>query len=142
MREISVPSGTIVKISEAPWADAMALKNAIGLELAKGNIDISLDFQKDMDVGQLIKLVALLDSSQNVQNALMKCLARCTYDGQAINSATFEPVGARQDYYDIVVECLKENLSPFFKSLLSRLQPFMQSSKTPAEAPKSELKTK
>jgi len=126
--EKTTSSGAMLKLSIAPFQDSMNLKNSIMREIAGSGLDIDIDIdfknlQKDqkIDVGALVKLIALVDSSPSVNQALMKCLERCTYNGDKITAKIFETESAREDYYEIVLECLKVNLIPFFKGLSAKL---------------------
>ena len=132
MSEIVVSSGATVKINPAPWGDTMALKAAIGKELAGSDLkafkmDMSVKLtEQDFNLADLAQVALSIDSSPAVYKALFACLGRCTYNGQRITEQTFEDENARQDYYEIVIECLRVNLSPFFKGLLSKLSPFLK----------------
>lgn len=120
MTEITVPSGAKVVINPADFRASIALKNALQRELAKSNTTLKMNLNSDaLELGRLIMLV---DSSPEVNALLWPCLARCTYNDEKITEKTFEPVEARQDYYDIVLECGRVNLSPFFESALSKLK--------------------
>lgn len=124
--EFTTNNGIKVKINPADFKDAIALKSAFAKEVASANFE--LDFKslsENIDLAEIVKLAAAVDSSELVQEKIFKCLARCTYDGQRITEATFEDMAAREDYYQIVIECLKVNLSPFFKGLISKLSPLM-----------------
>ncbi len=131
MSEFEAPSGAKVKINIAPFKDSMKLKSAIAKELADSDFSFDFDPSKDIkkqdfDIAGIAKIMALLDSSEAVNNALMDCLLRCTYNSEKITGATFEPEEAREDYYDIVAACLKVNIGPFFKSLLSKFLPIIK----------------
>jgi hypothetical protein len=118
MPEFQTAGGNTVAVNAAPWRDAVALKNAIAKEfLASGAV---LDLKAD--ASNLSKVILAVDSSDAVYKALMACLSRCTFNNQKIVDATFENESAREDYYEIVTECLKVNLSPFFKGLLLKLK--------------------
>lgn len=125
MRKIDVESGAEVVIREAPFRDAIALKNAIASEAGNSGLDVS-NISGDTDMSELIapllKAVLSVDSSERVYDALFSCLKRCSYNGEKITEATFEPKEARADYYVIAFECAKENLSPFFEGLRSKLK--------------------
>ena len=118
MSEITTANGVSVVVNIAPFKDAMALKNAIAKELTATGIKLDLK----ADVSTLSSLALSVDSSDSVYKALFSCLARCTYGGQKIIEATFEDEKAREDYYEVVIECLKVNLSPFFKGLALKLK--------------------
>lgn len=125
--EFKAPSGAKVVINHADFQDAMSLKNSITSEIAKNGL--KLDWEKILtsrnisndDINEFIKFVMTMDSSSAVYDAVFKCLIRCTYSGEKITENTFEDVKARQDYYEIVFNCIKENTSPFLGGLRSRL---------------------
>ena len=122
--EFKTESGADVKINMADFITSMKLKKAIQKALLVNKIDIaSLDFSelKSGAISSIFELVLTADSNEEVENAVFKCLARCTYNGMKIEVSTFEPMEAREDYYEVIIACLKENLSPFFKPLLSKL---------------------
>lgn len=124
MPSITVPSGAKVVINEADYGDAMALKSAIQREVAASGLKFDFDLNKPIS-GQKLPIDAMVaaalsaDSSEAVQAALFKCLIRCTYNSEKITKDTFNPKAARPDYYPIVVECIKENILPFYAGLTS-----------------------
>lgn len=140
MSEFKAPSGAKFKINPANFKDAMALKSAIAKEISSANVSFDIDLSKganqDIDAMDFAKLVAVVDASDRVNECLFKCLIRCTYNGEKITHATFEPVEAREDYYEIVFACLKENIAPFFKGLISKLSPFMARDQTKEKSQK------
>jgi hypothetical protein len=127
-----------IEIRVASFAEAMELKNAIAAVIAKGGVDISglptdensikkLMSSEVADVAAsffepLIKALSAVDSDPRVYKAAFKCLRRCSYDGEMITENTFEDEDARGDYYMVMIDCLKVNLVPFFKGLLSGLK--------------------
>lgn len=128
MKSITVPSGANVEIGIAGFQEVMSLKAAIAKELAKSGFKFDLTGISnkkvediDIDVGQIISAALLVDSSPEVNNAMLKCFARCTYNGEKIIAATFEPEAPRQDYYAIWGACLEANLRPFLSGLVSLL---------------------
>lgn len=116
MAEITVPSGAKVNINVAPFLEVMRLKSAIQRSFADSKIEINFND----NISEMVKTIMEIDSDPEVGKYLFKCLERCTYNGEKITENTFEPEKAREDYYDIVIECLKVNLSPFFKGLVSK----------------------
>jgi len=130
--EFKAPSGAKVVINPADFEAAMELKSCIMRELSKSDVKMELSaFARredgENDIADIVKLFAAMDASKEVQNAVFDCLIRCTYGGEKITRNTFEDVNARQDYYDIVFYCIKENLSPFAKSLRLWFVTMMQS---------------
>lgn len=119
MAEITTKAGADLVIRPASFKDAMALKNAVLKEIAGGDLDLGANIGGAEDI---VKVFAKVDSSEGVQKALMKCLERCTYDKARITEQLFDDNHkAREDYYEIIIACAKENLSPFFKNLLTGL---------------------
>ena len=96
----------------------------IGSDLISGNAKDLLE--KDINIGQIIdffkNVLISMDVSQELENAIYKCLSHCTYDTvHVINMDLFDNIcpDARQDYYEIIIACIEENLKPFMKSLAS-----------------------
>lgn len=139
MVEFVGASGKKIVINPAPAADAFALKNAIHAkfyipkinldELKKGKGNVS-DKIKDMDVSEILSGLAgnllALDSDKDVNAALMACLVRCTYDSEKIVLGTFDDVEVREDYYEIIENCIRINLFPFYKGLISKWKALLQ----------------
>lgn len=114
MTEFTAPSGAIVVINPAPWKDAKMLKKAIEKEISIS--DVSFDFLSASSFLSMLKI----DSSDGVDAALWPCLVRCTRNNEKIVESTFDSAEARADYYDIIIACIKENLSPLVESLFSK----------------------
>lgn len=115
MIEFKSTSGAKIKINVADFEDAQNLKFAIQKALKAEGFEM-----KDMsdilsaDMWPIAKLAMAVDCSKEVNEALWPCLARCSRNGDKITKQTFEPVDARQDYYEIAVSCIKENVGPLF----------------------------
>ena len=116
MREVKLPSGAILKINLAPFAESKALYQAVlsegkGIELSIATDTVTL-YKQFFCVGF---------SSPEIERCLWKCMERCTYNGGKgdlkIDEDTFEPVEARDDYMSVCIEVGKENILPFMKSL-------------------------
>ncbi len=116
-----------IQINPAPFKDAIALKNSIEREIKLGGINTdtfkgkTIEETLRMDLAPFINILAAIDSSSEVNAAIMTCLERCTYNGEKITENTFNDVKAWEDYYPIVIDCLKVNLTPFLKGLASYL---------------------
>ena len=133
MKEFKGNNGAKIVINSASFKEASKLKNCIAKELLKQNIDIgnasSLNALKNELNDSVPKLVNMLknvilscDTSEEFESALFACLAHCTYNSARINEQLFDDIPeAREDYYTIMLEVIKENLLPFFKGLLSKL---------------------
>jgi len=113
----------------------MALKSALQKQFVGSDFSFDYDFKKgakeqNFDIASIAKMIALADSSDEVYKAIFTCLARCTYNGEKITKQVFEPANARQDYYDIIFACAKENVAPFFESLISKWLPVARAFQT------------
>ena len=134
--EFTTESKAEVVINMANFIDASRLRVAVlgaikesGVEISKVNIEKLLSGVKE-DMGAAVKSGALdslldmvisLDCSEKVNNEIFNCLKRSTYNSEKITRDTFNEPEARGDYYHIVIMCLKVNLTPFFKTLFSKL---------------------
>lgn len=116
MKEVKLPSGAILMVGLAPFADAKALYQAV-LEEAK-----HLPFHNATGVPELLKNILCFGySSRKIESCLNECLKRCTYDAGKgplkIDKDTFEPVESREDFPVVCFEVAYENIRPFGKSL-------------------------
>lgn len=121
MREVKLPSGAVLKITPSPFGVAKALYQAI-LKEVKG-----VKMNSKMEMVELYKeLFCLGFSSPEVEERLLKCFERCTYNSGngdlKIDDQTFEPLKARDDYMQTCMEVAKENVLPFVKSLYAEYQ--------------------
>ena len=116
MEFITKESGTKVVLNPAGFLEAFRLKASIERALLKEKINIEEAIQQDLS-GILIAL----DCSEDVLNNVFICLRKSTYGGAKITFETFEQDEAKADLYEILFYCLKVNIYPFFKPLLSRL---------------------
>lgn len=117
MREVSLPSGAVLKVSPAPFADAKALYQAV-LREAKG-----VNVQTGVELTTLYKeLFCIGFSSELIESRLVKCFEKCLYNNSRITDQTFEPLAARDDYMVVCMEVAKENCLPFAKSLFAEYQ--------------------
>ena len=125
MKEIKGNNNSVIKIGVAPWQDAVRLKNAVSRDLAKVGIDLDgITLKTEINaalIQKLIKPFMTIDSSEEFNTAVFKCMTRCTYNDDRITEQTFENVEAREDYYLIMLQVLTVNLAPFFKGLVSGL---------------------
>lgn len=136
---LNLPSGATAQISAAPTWLAIELQDAVDAALLQFDISLSevlnsyseLTSVKDTGVSSakailelqgkadyILKAFLIVKSSKIVRELVFECLKRCLYNKLVITKNTFEKEEARQDYYPIFLACLKENLLPFFQSLL------------------------
>lgn len=124
MFEFKAPSGASVSIAPSSFKNAFALKNAISKELSTNKIDVDitkLNLNSDIDFSVLLPLLLKIDSSDEVHKALFDCLIHCTYNSNKITPALFEDSKTWEDFYKIAIECIKANIAPFFKGMVSGL---------------------
>lgn len=124
MTEIKLPSGAILKITLAPFADAKALYQSV-LEEIK---DVEINSRSDM--ANVFKNIACVGfSSKKIEACLETCFKRCTYNcGKGdlkIDKDTFESSESRGDYMGVCMAVAKENILPFMKSLYAEYQQFL-----------------
>ena len=121
--EFETKNSVNVKINMADFTSSMKLKKAIVEAVKESGLDISsvdITNLKSGAINSIIQAILTADSSDKVEDAIFKCLARCTYNGEKITKDIFEPLEARENYYEIIIACLKVNLSPFFVPLFSK----------------------
>ncbi len=119
MKEITLPSGAILKIQPAPFAEAKNLYQSILEEMAKIRYEapiFSFNFFKEV--------MCVLFSSKKVELFLEKCLKRCLYNEFKIDQTTFEKQETWQDYIEVCHEVAKENIDPFMESLCALLNTY------------------
>jgi len=117
MSKHTLPSGAILEINIAPFADANALNKAVAKELLKIKIDKELELE---DPNFIKDIVCTAISSDEIMGALWLCFKRCTYNNLKLTEDIFEKAEAREDFFSVCQIVLKENIGPFVKSLLSQ----------------------
>lgn len=121
-----------IVINPAESEAAFALKNAIHAKVKLPKLDLSgvrtsvFESVKDLDIEDfattVVETMLVVDADKAVNEALLACLAKCTYNSEKITMRTFDSVDARKDYYRIVRECIKVNIIPFYEGLISELK--------------------
>ena len=115
MKEVTLPSGAILTVNEAPFEDAKSLHQVFLKEFS------NVDMGSGVELGSMLKnAFCLIASSREFERALQKCVDRCLYNGEKITNEVFEPSEARADYTEVVYHVAFENLNPFMKGLFSR----------------------
>lgn len=115
MKEVILDSKAVLKIDPAPFAVSKSLYQAVIEEMKSIKIDVNVsdgNFFKD--------IFCVTFSSKRVELALDECMKRVLYNGNKISAETWEPIEAREDYTAVCFEVLKENLTPFMKSLYAQ----------------------
>lgn len=128
MAEFTATSGAVVKINPADFMDAIELQSAIAERISTSQLKMSLKSgvsfeEQEIDAAEFIKLAAGVIADRSVRDALFKCLGKCTHNGQRITPATFNDITARQDFLEIAMACVKENIGHFIAPLLSKFFP-------------------
>lgn len=113
----SETTGARIVINPCSLIEAFKLKSKI----QKALLDKGMNIEKLMEQ-DILTILCALDSSEEVVECLFECLKRSQYNDVAIKPEVFDDVKAREDLYDIFFNCLKVNLYPFFKKILSRLE--------------------
>lgn len=117
-----------VKINIAPLKDTMRLKRQVVKCLLESNVTSNVqDFKNITSSTLLDKILNILfsaDMSEDFENAVFGCLSVCIYDEKyKITPQLFDDFKeAREDYYEIISNCIEVNLRPFFKSLVTELK--------------------
>lgn len=144
MKEFSAANtGNRIVINCAPTRDVLRLKQVILQEIIKQPLGLKLQegkqelLDRDLDLTGIIEFIKntllSLDGSDEFNEAIFNCLKYCTYkttykiDMDLFdNSAVPE---AREDYYEILLACVEENMRPFVKSLVSAWKTHIQTGK-------------
>lgn len=136
MKEIKCTNtGNKLIVNCAPTRDVLRLKEVILKELIKHPLGIKLKenqgdlklLEKEVDMVGLLDFikntVLSIDTSEEFNEAVFNCLKYCTYKTTyKIDMDLFDNTNvpeAREDYYEIILVCIEENLRPFAKSLIS-----------------------
>lgn len=121
LKKITLPTGSVLEMNIAPFADSKALYQAVAEEMMKVQLD------PDRKVESALKdLICLGLSSQKIEMRINKCMERALYNGVKIDSQTFEPEKARDDYFMVCFEVAKVNVMPFMKSLYAQYKPILE----------------
>ena len=127
--EYTTESGKQVVINYAGFKDACELKRQVGLELLKVNVNINDLINKELDsqsINTFKDLIFTIDSSKEIEDCLFKCLARSLYNNSKITKELFEDKEVVHEYYDIMIACMRENLSPFFEKQFATLNELLK----------------
>lgn len=129
MRELMGENGAKIVINAAPMLVVKKLRKCIASEFLKVNIDVGNPkkleelkqaFEKNISkyINDIKNVVLGLELSDQFEDVVWQCFKYCTYDNKQIVPALFDDIEeARVDYDYLVIECLKENLTPFFGRL-------------------------
>jgi len=112
----SETTGAKIVINPCSLVDAFKLKAVVEKALLSMNKNLEDLFEEDV-----MAIIVTVDSSQEVFDCVFDCLKNSIYNGVPIKPDVFDDLKAREDFYDVVYQCIKVNLTPFFKKLLSEL---------------------
>jgi hypothetical protein len=127
METKTMPSGAVLEMTMAPFAEGHALLKAVSREIEGIKLDLK-------DVDPIKNFIARMIYSDSVERALKPCLDRCIYNKQRINDQLFEDPKSRGDYLAVVKEVLVHNLTPFIGNLSSMFKDITEV--VSAQAPK------
>lgn len=120
-----LPSGTYLDITPLPYAQAWEVAQTLLREVQKLDIDLKGMQIEEVLVSDVIMLkgpICALLGSPVIMNAVKLCFGRCAIDQVKIDEHTFDPIEKRGDYLFAAFYALKENVYPFFGSLVSYLK--------------------
>lgn len=112
----SETTGARIVINPCSYIEARRLQTTIEKALLNQNLNIEGLLGED-----LLTIVFALDSSEEVIDMLFTCLKKSTYNDVSIKPEVFDDVTAREDLYEIFGNCIKINIHPFLKRILSKL---------------------
>jgi hypothetical protein len=134
----TTPTGKELVVNKLRFVESSRLRKAVLGAIVKSNVKISdIDFTSLLSgdknqmgsavqsgaLDKLIKVLFQLDLDEELDAALNIAFKRCTWNSKAIDSQFFDlNEEAQEDYYFIAAMCLKVNVWPFIKALLSSLQ--------------------
>lgn len=99
---------------------AFKLKALVEKSLLKQGIKLFDVLEKgEISYEDLFNLAMAVDSDIEVFDACFECMDKSIYNDVKITKAIFEDEDARGDLYEVLFYCLKVNVYPFFRHLLS-----------------------
>lgn len=119
-----LPSGNYIDITPLPYVQAWEVAQSVLREVEKLNLDFGNIQLEELLVTDVLKLkgpICALLGSTVIQGAVKTCFTRCCYNTTRIDDSTFEPVEKRGDFLFCAFYALRENVYPFFGSLVSFL---------------------
>lgn len=120
--EFTTKSNIKVVLNPASLDKAFKLKSLVEKSLLKQGIKISdLLGKGEISYEDIFSLAMAIDSDVDVFDACFDCMDKSIYNDVKITKAVFEDETARGDLYEVLFYCLKVNVYPFFRHLLSSL---------------------
>jgi hypothetical protein len=113
--EVTLPSGTILEISEAPFEDCLALHDVVLEELRV------MKFSFNAETGSMLaEALMILAPSKKVRAAIEKCMARSLCAGVQMKAGFWKGEHVkREDYLPAMRAVAEENIRPFMQSLVA-----------------------
>lgn len=115
MKEVNLPSGSILRIHEASFEEALELNDVFLEELR------SVNFSFKNEISSMITAAVLaVAPSKKFRASLFKCMERCIYEGATMNKEFWKSDKIkREDFYSVCHSVGEENLRPFGNDLYS-----------------------
>lgn len=121
---------SLLRITESSFATAKNLERQIGKALSASNLQLDVSGINtenltesnisENTLGQIIKSMLNVVTSESVEKACFKCAERALYNGAKVDEDFFEDPKNRYLYYPIMIEVIQANISPFLEGLFSR----------------------
>lgn len=123
MKEHKLPSGKLMKYNISSFENGRELYQAVLRECRTLDISTSTELSEKL----MIQIGMLALSSKVIENAIWECFDKVVVDGVKLDEAYFEDEENRQDYFAILVEIAKANISPFLRGLYAQFSQIFQS---------------
>lgn len=122
-KKVSLPSGAELEMTLAPFLEGRKLLAAASECLKSVKVDGKTEVTDlTSNINSLKDAFLSCLTSKEMEDAILLCLKRCTYNKERITSwDIFDKAEAREDYLMVCWEVVKFNLTPFMKSLFSKL---------------------
>ena len=121
--EFTTKGGAKVTLNPASLDKAYRLKSVVEKAILKQGIKTSDILGKgDITYEDLFQIAMAIDSDIEVFDACFDCMEKAIYKDIKITKEVFEDENARADLYEVLFYCLKVNVYPFFRNLLSTLK--------------------
>lgn len=120
--EFTTKSNVKVVLNPASLDKAFKLKSLVEKALLKQDIKIfDILGRGELSYEDLFNLAMAVDADIDVFDACFECMEKSIYNDVKITKDVFEDESARGDLYEVLFYCLKVNVYPFFRHLLSSL---------------------
>lgn len=120
--EFTTKSNVKVVLNPASLDKAFKLKSLVEKALLKQDIKIfDILGRGELSYEDLFNLAMAVDADIDVFDACFECMDKSIYNDVKITKDVFEDESARGDLYEVLFYCLKVNVYPFFRHLLSSL---------------------